>query len=298
MTRLIPFVLVAGVLAAGCSSDDGDPPAFTADCLGLPETVAYDCLEARFWRAFQVELDQRLAVYDLYGAVFDEHADFDDPKARARAVFRRGQFALAIALESAPPNPTYFLTQISPDFDHTLELDPDHTIVVSWQTSIDMAIAHVTGNDELAVAIFNEAADRVEADPLGNVPSLSGTSIGMPLSTGVPQRTVAMVDEWECRDVAWCTENTERGPWVVPGMAYHWAEIYARVGRRDETLAFLEQAVAAPGYADWPFNHVVDEAIADVDALLDRFAGVGEDGSAFLLMYANQDWGCVFCHAP
>ena len=45
-------------------------------------------------------------------------------------------------------------------------------------------------------------------------------------------------------------------------------------------------------------RYLVDDALADPDALLARFAERGEEGSAFDLMYANQDYGCVICHAP
>lgn len=284
-------------LLCGCGGE-GDEPRFTSDCIGLDESVAYDCLEAQFWRVFQVDQDQREDVYDMYEPVLVEHADYALATRRGDTVLRRGQLALAIALESYPDNPAYFLSRISPDFDLVKEIDPANSLVVSWQTSIDMAIAHVTGDDDLAVQIFNDAVDAIEADPDGNVPSISGTSIGMPLSTGVPQRTIEMVDDWVCEGIRWCGINTERGPWIAPGMAYHWAEHYARVGDRDKTVAYLDQAVAAPGYGDWPFNHVVEDALADVDGLLGRFAELGDDGSAFNLMYANQDWGCVFCHAP
>ncbi len=296
MTKFIVSVALGLLVVTGCAEDS--EPVYTADCLGLEESVAYDCLEAKFWRTFQVDHGDRLTAYEFYQGVLDEHAEFEHPVDRAWAIMRRGQFGLAIALEDHPTNPAYYLSRISPDFDLAAEIDPDNELIVSWKASIEMAIAHVTGDNDLAVQIFNDAVERIEADPLGNVPSISGTSIGMPLSTGVPQRTIAMVDDWQCRDVAWCDVNTDHGPWVMPGMAYHWAEHYARMGNRDKTVAFLEESVAAPGYADWPYNYVVEDALADVDGLISKFTDLGEDGSAFQLMYANQDWGCKFCHAP
>lgn len=81
-------------------------------------------------------------------------------------------------------------------------------------------------------------------------------------------------------------------------MAYHWAEHYARVGDRETTLQYLEEAQAAEGYERWPYKWVVEEAAADPDALIAQFEERGEDGSAFDLMYANSEYGCVFCHAP
>ena len=298
MSRIVMIASALVALAACAAEDTGEPVPFTDDCLDLPEQRAYECAEDQFWTSFQIEHDRRFEVYELFGAVLADHPEFEHSAGRANVAFRRGQLALAIALESDPPNPAFYISRIGPDFDLTAELDPENTIVVSWQASIEIAIAHVTGDDALAIQLFDEAEQRILSDPLGNVPSISGTSIGLPMSTGVPQRTIAMIDGWECRDVAWCDQNTEHGPWVMPGMAYHWAEHYARVGNREKTSYFLEQSRAAPGFDQWPYNYITEQALDDVDGLLDRFAAVGEDGSAFNLMYANAPYGCVFCHAP
>lgn len=284
-------------LCLGCAQ----PEPFTADCLELSEARAYECVEARYWRVFQVDRADRVDAHADFGAVLDAHAPGAPALSRERAnvYFRRGQLAMAIAIEEdVGDDRIRFVAGVVPDFEETERLAPDDPIVVSWKASMEIAVAHVTGDDARAVELYDAAEREIRADPLGNVPSISGTAIGLPLSTGVPARVIEAIDEWECRGADFCERNTEHAPWALPGMAYHWAEHYARVGDRETTLAYLDEAAAADGFEAWPYRWVVEEALADPDALLGRFEERGEDGSCFDLMYANADYGCVFCHAP
>lgn len=299
MTSRTALCLLA-LLALQCGGEGVDPTTLE-DCRGISEADAYTCAEARFWVAFQTRRDLRIPVYEMYGDLLEEHAPGDPALAveRGNVFFRRGQLAMAISIEEdVGPDAIDYIRGVDPDFVTAGELDPDNFILVSWQASMAIAIAHITGDDEEAVRLYDEAEARITADPLGNVPSISGTAIGLPLSTGVPQRVIAAIDEWTCTGAEFCERNTEHAPWAMPGMAYHWAEHYARVGDRETTVAYLEESRDADGFEDWPWRHLVDEGLADPDALLARFAERGENGSAFDLMYANQDYGCVICHAP
>ncbi|GAB5543085.1 MAG: hypothetical protein SangKO_028450 [Sandaracinaceae bacterium] len=292
------FGLFALTCGLGCGGVD---PTTLEDCRGLSEADAYACSEARFWVAFQTRRDLRIPVYEMYGDVLDAHAPGDPALAVARGnvFFRRGQLGMAITLEEdVGADAIDYITRVGPDFEEAEALDPDNFILVSWKASMAIAVAHITGDDAEAVRLYDEAERRIAADPLGNVPSISGTAIGLPLSTGVPQRVIAAIDAWECTGADFCERNTEHAPWALPGMAYHWAEHYARVGDRDTTVAYLEVSRDAEGFERWPWRYLVDDALADPDALLARFAERGEEGSAFDLMYANQDYGCVICHAP
>ena len=300
MTRLTALALTLAA-AAACGADTEIDPTEREDCRGLSEADAYACSEARYWVAFQHRRDLRIETWEMYGDVIDEHAPGDPALAteRGNVYFRRGQLGMAIALEEDVGDEAItYIAQVIPDFEQAEELDPDNFILVSWKASMEIAIAHVTGDDEEAVRVYDEAEARIAADPLGNIPSISGTAIGLPLSTGVPQRVIAAIDEWECTGADFCERNTEHAPWAMPGMAYHWAEHYARVGDRETTLAYIEEARAAEGYDAWPYRWVVEEAAADPDALLAQFEERGEEGSAFDLMYSNKEYGCVFCHAP
>ena len=288
-------------LALASCGDPAVDPTTLEDCRGLDETDAYACSEARFWVAFQHERDQRLPVYAMFGDVLEEHAPGDPALSaeRGNVFFRRGQLGMAIALEEhVGGDAITYIAQVGPDFDEAEVLDPDNFILVSWKASMAIAVAHVTGDNDEAVRLYDEAEARIAADPLGNVPSISGTAIGLPLATGVPQRVIAAIDAWTCTGADFCERNTEHAPWALPGMAFHWADHYARVGDRDTTVAYLEASKAAEGFDEWPWRNLVDDALADPDAYLANFAERGDEGSAFDLVYANQDYGCVICHAP
>ncbi|HBQ13150.1 MAG TPA: hypothetical protein DEF51_19090 [Myxococcales bacterium] len=294
MNRLLALALL---MVAGCDQ----PEPFTPDCSGLDEARAYECVEQYYWRVFQVDRDERVDAHADFGAVLDEHAPGDPALSfeRANVYFRRGQLAMAIAIEeNVGDDQIRFVASIVPDFEQTERLAPDYSIVVSWKASMEIAIAHVTGDDARATELYDAAEREIREDPLGNVPSISGTAIGLPLSTGVPQRVIEAIDEWECEGPEFCERNTEHAPWARPGMAYHWAEHYARVGDRETTVRYLDESLRAEGFDAWPYRWVVEEAAADPDALLARFAERGEDGSCFDIMYANAEYGCVFCHAP
>jgi hypothetical protein len=303
MRRLTLPALVlslAGALSS-CSEPARDYPD---DCRGLAEPDAYACVEQRYWEVFQVEHDRRMDAHAMMGAVLEEHGDdaLARPAAlreqRANVYFRRGQLAMAIAIEQRPSNAIHFIGSVLPDFQRVEALHPEQFIVVSWRASMEIALAHVQGDDVSAVRYFDEAVAEIEASPLGNVPSISGTAIGLPLSTGVPQRLMAIIDEWECSGADFCARNTEHAPWAMPGMAYHWAEHYARVGNRETAVQWLERSVAAEGYDRWPYRGIVETARGDVDGWIGQFTALGDEGSAFNLMYANSEVGCVFCHAP
>ena len=290
---------LVGFLALSCGESAVDPTTLD-DCRGLSEADAYACTEARFWVAFQERRDLRIATWTMFGDVFEEHAPGDPSltEGRGNVMFRRGQLGMAIALEEdVGSDAITYIAQVGPDFETAEALDPDNSILVSWKASMAIALAHVTGDTDEAVRLYDEAEARIAADPLGNVPSISGTAIGLPLSTGVPQRVIAAIDAWSCTDADFCTQNTEHAPWALPGMAFHWADHYARVGDRETTVSYLENSRDSEGFAEWPWAYLVDDALADPDAYLARFAERGEEGSAFDLVYANQEYGCVICHA-
>jgi tetratricopeptide (TPR) repeat protein len=300
MRRAVLFCLVCG---AGCDAGGGDPEhrqdpfeeQYDASCEELPAPEVYTCAEQEFWDVLRTDHEERLEVWESMGRLAQQLESDPDHEARARLHFQRGQLAMALALENGHDD---LIFQIVPEFDAALALTPDDPIIPVWKDSMEVAFANVL-QDEVALV---EAADRawkhVADFPLGNVLSISGTTIGTPLRTGIPQKTIELLDGWECEGVPWCEDNTWTAPFAVPGLNYHFAEAYARVGDRQRTLEYLEAARSSPDYDVWPYRHVVEDASADVDALLARFAAYGDDESPFDVMYANQSYGCVFCHAP
>lgn len=291
-------------LMAACAAEEETLPEhrrdpfveeYPAGCEALSPPEVYECAEQQFWDALRTEPRRRVKVWEMMGRLAQRLGDDPDRQARTRLHFQRGQLAMALALENDQQE---LIFQIVPDFEAAVALSPDDPIIPVWKDSMEIAFANVL-KDEVAL---REAAARawehVDAFPLGNVLSISGTTIGTPLSTGIPQETIALLDQWQCEGVPWCEDNTWTTPFAVPGLNYHFAEAYARVGDRQRTVEYLQAAQRSPDYDVWPYKYVVEDAVADVDGLLARFAAFGDDESPFDEMYANQSYGCVFCHAP
>lgn len=275
--------------------DDPFPEQYTPNCVDVPEPEIYRCAEQLFWDVLRTDLDGRRAAYDRLGEIGEQFADTEYPTQLSRLYFQRGQIAMALSIEQDAQE---LIFEVVPAFDRAMELDPDNPIIPTWKDSMDIAFANIL-QDDVALA---EAAERawanVELMPMGNILSISGTTIGTALDTGIPQHTVSLLDDWECEGVAWCEGNTWAAPFARPGLNFHFAEAYARVGDLETSRDYLEQALVAPGADRWPYRYVAEEAAEDVQAFSDVFAAYGESESPFEIMYANQTYGCQFCHAP
>jgi hypothetical protein len=99
------------------------------------------------------------------------------------------------------------------------------------------------------------------------------------------------------RDIAdFCEQNTLHAPFARPGLSFHFAEAYARMGNREKTTYYLNQAVQSPGYSEWQYQNLVEKALADIDNYMAYWNSFGPKDSAFNKVYANQNYGCVMCH--
>ncbi len=276
-----------------------DAPSYDGDCTTLATKNAIDCAEWQFWQAFrQPGLTLRAANEKTLMAVLAK-ADAEDADHHGRSLlhFRLGQLRLAMALENEQRD--YAIksqTLVVGEFDTAMALDDYGGIIAPWKDAMEIAMAAVVSDWTKGVTLAQRGFDNVALNPLGNTLSLSGTTIGFPLSTGVPQKTVALLDVWSCTGVPWCSVNTEHAPWARPGLEYHFAEAYARVGNREKAIAHLDASLVAPGADQWPFRSIAAGARGNVDAFLSKFSSLGPDGSAFDISYANQKYGCAFCH--
>lgn len=159
---------------------------------------AQACGEQRFWDVLRRDWDQRIEVRGILSAAIEEHTA-EGGTSLSRLHFQRGQLSMAIAIEQGE---VAYMTSVVPDIDRAMELDPDNPILATWKDSMEIAIAHLFGDDLALAAALERAWVNVDAFPMGNVLSISGTTIGLPLSTGAPQRTVELLDAWECEGVA------------------------------------------------------------------------------------------------
>ena len=308
MTRVAALgVLAVASVACGLSTaptggtsvgiDAGD--AAPADCAHASESDAYACAEARFWSAFrQAGLPARKDAEAVVLAVIAANGSPRDTRGMSLMHFRLAQLRLAMSLENAQRDYVIHSNDmIVGELDRATALDSYGGIIAPWKDAMQIATAAILGDWGEAVKLADRGFDNIALNPLGNTLSLSGTTIGFPMSTGVPARTASYLDVWRCSGVAWCDANTEHAPYARPGLGYHFAEAYARVGDADKARRYLGEALHAPGTDTWPYRYIAEQAAADVGAFVKKFADLGTDGSAFDVVYANQPYGCLFCHA-
>jgi hypothetical protein len=267
---------------------------YPAGCAGLAQADALACAEQAFWLAFRHDFTQRQAAYDVLTTTIGAWEGKAPNADVAKLYFRRGQMAMVLAIEEGQ---TAMVLKVNPDFQKVLDLDPAHPLAATWMDTMNIALAAVTQDDAALQKAFDVAFDHVASCPLGNVLALSGTTIGLPLSTGYPQKTFELVKSWKCEGAPWCTANTWKAPFARPGLGYHFAEIYARMGDKMTALSFFDQALKAPDADKWPYRSMAEDNVANIDAYMGKFAALGQDGSGFNIVYANQNYGCKFCHA-
>jgi hypothetical protein len=291
---VLAVVAACGSSGAGASGVDAGAP-----CEARAESDAYACAEAQFWGAFHAtDLEPRKASEATLVAVVARYSSPADTRGACLMHFRLAQLRLAMALEDAQKDYVIHADDdIVAELDRAMALDSYGGVIAPWKDAMQIATAAALQDWTDAVPLAQRGFGNVALDPMGNTLSLSGTTIGFPLSTNVPQTTVSLLDQWACSGVAWCTGNTAHAPFARPGLSYHFAEAYARVGDRAKAAQYLEEAAAAPDYGAWPYRSVAETARGDVDAFLQKFSDLGQDGSAFDVVYANQPYGCVFCHA-
>lgn len=283
------------------SADPVNPKTAWEDthCTQPVESAAFACAEQDFWAAFQAsELSRRKDNEHLLQKTILRFPNPTDLHGASLLHFRLGQLRLAMALENRQRE--YAIQSdalVVDEFRTAIKQHQQDGIIAPWMDAMEIAVAAIVQDWVKAKALAERGFANIGLNPLGNTLSLSGTTIGFPLETGVPQRTVSFLDKWECKDVAWCTKNTTHAPFARPGLSFHFAEAYARVGDKAKARQYLDAALSAPDSARWPYRYVAENASRDLDAYLKTFSDLGQQGSAFSMAYANQSYGCLFCHA-
>ena len=241
-----------------------------------------------------VEFDQRGRALEILQEVIDAAPTDEDPLLVSQMHALRGQLAMAVLLESQDPS---VINGISADFDRTMELDPSNPIIPTFQDSLDLVLAYRFGLvDELA-AVEARIWDNVELCELGNLLSISSVALGLPISSGWPEQIASELADWDCAGADFCTENTWKAPYSRPGLAFHFAETFARVGEAEDARRYLDEALAAPGASEWPFRPFALATSDDFDGWVEEFAAIPDDQEATNMMYPGAEFGCIFCHA-
>jgi hypothetical protein len=227
----------------------------------------------------------------------------------ARLYAERGFLRLAVASENNRID-LILLSQfgIETDLRRAVDLDPEHSFYAGFLDTIYMSknlVFHTKFEgriDRLTAAVQHAEtaiarAKRDTKSELGNTLSISGSLLSFPLSTGLPQTGVEMLEKWKCVGEPWCTDNTKFAPYARPGFAYLFAETFARVGKKSLVEKYLAQAHTEPDYASWPSKAFVIEAEANVDKFIAKFRPSDREFIPIGETYALSSSACTFCHA-
>lgn len=268
--------VIAALLGCACSSSEQTP---------------YERAEASFWAGLHSgDTAERELTFAELSAVIDE--DPDAPQA-GRLYFLRGALGMALSLENARGGD--YIQGVLPDLADAVRLD-ENPKYPSWLDSMELVLAFVRQDEEALADAAEASISHVALYPVGNTLSITGTMSGLSLETGMPQKAVELLEAWVC-DADWCRHNTERAPWSQPGIELHFADAYARIGDKERTRTYLERSLQRPGAEAWAYRDFVQQRLDDVDAYVDPFIALGDEGSAVDMVYANSVQACVLCHA-
>lgn len=278
--------------------------------LQLP-SERFECAETEFWHAYSDgRLTPRKAALSYMGTAIrlNESVVDDSPvftQQLSRLYQLRGMFYMAMGIENGQ---LIYLALSSlfaqKDFARVEALEPGNFVAASFNITLDIANAQVMGNHDVALtqalasldmALHSGDPEVIEPINVGTAFAVTGVTMNYPLSTEIPQKTLdAQVTIGCIPEVAFCVQNTLHAPFARPGLEYHLASIYARMGMKEAYVAQLDVVAAQEGYDEWAWKAWVEAQRADPDRLLNKYASFGED--EYSDSYATRHNGCVMCH--
>jgi hypothetical protein len=271
--------------------------AWPEDCTSLPAPGIFECGEYWLWTGLQTRFDLRPAIVDRLAAIAAAPVAAlpENREWAGRMEAYRGMLAMATLLENDVKG---LAAGILPALENAARLAPGNANLPLWADTMEIALAWLSRDRARLQIAADRAFTRVGDCGFVNLITLGGTTIGLPLDTGYPQRTIASLDAYRCEGADFCTRNTWRAPYARPGLSFQLAEAYARVGDADRARSYLDDALAAPGADTWAFRPMVQDTRDHLDEVLAEYAALGRDRGAFLSAFSNTANGCVFCHAP
>ena len=323
------LVCLLGII--GCATDDAStsieireetpvaPPVPVFPARSTCEMEVATCLDNAFWRVFQRDFDDRLSVHNMMGERLVEHQTEIDSERYADLTFKRAQLGMALLLENGS---LAVLPTVIPDLEQAQALIPDDPFVQIWLDTMRIALAQINGDRAEVIAQLEAAWSHVEASTEHTtrstlVASLTGTTIGLSRSTNAPEQTLSLIETFACHPnvlaenpnqvcgrgehrrpcVEWCLQPSLISPYTGPGLLYHQAETYARLGYVNEARDLLERSLQAPTADVWPFREIAIKALRDVEGFSRDLNPNNPEQAVFLDVYANSQHACVFCHA-
>jgi hypothetical protein len=266
-------------------------------CVGVTGEDTFACAEQLFWQALQFEPARRADGFAAMRALVarEEAAPTLDERRRSRLSFRAGQLGVALVAENGDTSPGPIVQRY---LERAVELDPDDDVILeAWLYTVKINAAVILGQDP--APYLDEVWALYERDRAAVAGTVMVLAAGMPLDSGWPDVAVQLVDAVDLDDCGgFCGWAAYRAPYALPGQYFSYAEVEARAGHRERTVEFLELTRAQPRYATWPLREAADQAYADVDAFLGRFAARAPDASVADLMLSGSTSACRVCHAP
>lgn len=306
-TLTLALALALPLLA--CTGDAGDPRTpsnpdgtwwdgrYPGDCAGTEGDDAYLCAEQLFWQSLQFEPDTRAdthAALDRLAAALETSGTLDDARL-AILYWRKVQLASATVSELMDSSLT---TGIYDDLERATALAPDKLEIESWFVLFNLVRAWGSGDPARfaeAEALLWAAYDK---DPDYVLFAVMGVGASLPMSTGVPRKIADAIERYRCDTHDFCDRETPWVPYQQAGAAYLFGEIYARVGDRDRARTQFAAALEAPRADTWPYRELAAYSRDNVDALVAKFAAVGDDAPVLDLMEQNGRATCLPCHGP
>lgn len=271
----------------------------------------FECAETEFWHSYsdgrlssrKAALSYMSKAIKLNESVADDSAEYT--KKLSRLYQLRGMFYMAMGMENGQLIYLIFSNYYAQkDFARVDALEPGNFVAESFNITLDIANAQVMGKHDLAITYGLASLDMarnagnpdvIEPVNVGSIFAVAGVTMNYPLNTGIPKATMDAQVEIGCiPEVDFCIQNTLRSPFARPGLEYHLASIYARMGRRDDYINQLEVVAAQDRYDEWAWHDMVEEQRANPDRLLEKFASYEDDQYAD--SYATRHNGCVMCH--
>jgi hypothetical protein len=122
----------------------------------------------------------------------------------------------------------------------------------------------------------------------------SGDRICRSRNRGLAARIEAMPAD--ARDRRACNESAIAPP-NQEGFFLNMGDMLVKSGDWQTARVMYASAKSAPGYACWPFQHELEQRIADAAANVARFNAVTPPGSAPpARMMLNSTFACMACH--
>jgi len=247
MRKLGP--LVVSLLLVACGDDanmtnaDVAATTTTADVSSDTSAGAQQIAagEALMWRAFSGEVAVRQQAIDALEAGVALEPDHP-----------RGNLLLGMTLLSAvaEDNNLGAAFRAINVLEHAIAVSPDDLRIPGWLGTVKVPIARFTGTGDALQDACDDMIAAADAYPEFNNVNLAIAFAKLPLDSGYPRMAIDRLEAIQgCGDLSVC-QNTTLAPHNVQGALMLYGDVHARVGERDEALAYYDQALASDGAAN------------------------------------------------